>query len=139
MKGIEAKYTAKHLAKMIKRNRAIEKKARRQSESGDLNHAYGDYVVAQHTANQNRIMSQEFRAYMIHNAFSKNRNFTTAEVEYLNLGENALAALASDPVVYSQYISRFKRQQKAIQIVKHHILEKNQISQFEEWLNGVGE
>jgi Fic family protein len=139
MKGLEAKYTAKHLAKMIKRNRSVEKKARRQSTTSCFDCAYPNYIVAQYVANENRKMSQEFRAFMIHNAFNKKRNFTTAEVEYLNLGENALASLASNQVDYSRYISRFKNQQKAIQIVKHQLLEKDQVPQFEEWLNGSGE
>jgi hypothetical protein len=138
MKGLEAKYTAKHLAKMIKRNRSMEKKARRQSEVMSYG-SYESFVTAQHVAKENRKMSQEFRAFMIHNAFNKNRDFTTAEVEYLNLGENALTSLSGNLVAYSQYMDRFKKQQKAIQIVKHQLLETDQVSRFEEWLNGAGE
>lgn len=138
MNGLEAKYTAKHLAKMIKRNRAMEKKARRQSEVHDID-GYDSFVIAQHVSKENRKMSQEFRAFMIHNAFNKNRDFTTAEVEYLNLGENALTSLAANHVAYSQYMDRFKKQQKAIQIVKYQLLEEDKLSQFEEWLNCAGE
>lgn len=139
MNGLEAKYTAKHLAKLIKRNRAVEKKARRMSEVSIDDSCYESFVIAQHVFNENRKMSQEFRAFMIHNAFNKNRGFNTAEVEYLNLGENALTSLSQDRNAYSQYVNRFKSQQKAIKIVKHQLLDSNQIAKFEEWLNHSGE
>lgn len=138
MNGLEAKYTAKHLAKMIKRNRAMEKKVRRKSEINGYN-GYENFLVAQHVAKENRKMSQEFRAFMIHNAFNKGRDFTTAEVQYLNLGENALADLRVNLAEYSQYMARFKNQQKAIQIVKHQLLNSDQIPQFEEWVGNSGE
>lgn len=130
MNGLEAKYTAKHLAKLIKRNRAMEKKVRRQSDHGYGDSAYNSFVVAQHVANENRKMSQEFRAFMIHNAFQKNRKFTSAEVTYYNP-----VGTVNDLVTYSQYVDKFHRQQKAIQIVRHQLLSSDERQSFEDWLS----
>jgi hypothetical protein len=130
MNGLEAKYTAKHLAKLIKRNRAMEKKVRRQSDRGYGDEAYNSFIVAHHVANENRKMSQEFRAFMIHNAFRKNRKFTSAEVMYYNP-----VGTVNDLVTYSQYVDKFQRQQKAIQIVRHQLLSSDERQSFEDWLS----
>jgi hypothetical protein len=132
MKGIEAKYTAKVIAKMIKHNRSLERKNRRSSEN--IDGGYENLVIANFTLKQASRLSSQFRALMIHNAFKKNRGFTTAEVAYFNLGENALNSIKDDKVLYSRYMDRFKRQQKAINIVRHTLLDSNEREAFEKWL-----
>lgn len=135
MKGIEAKYTAKHIAKMIKHKRNMERKKRRASNAFDFSIDFvQNEAVANHILKEGRTLSNEFRAFMIHNAFAKNRNFTSAEVAYFNLGDNSLNSLKEDTVAYSRYMERFKRQQKAINIVRHTILDKNEVEQFDKWL-----
>ncbi|MEY3411941.1 MAG: hypothetical protein RIQ70_627, partial [Bacteroidota bacterium] len=70
-----------------------------------------------------------------HNAFKKNRAFTSAEVEFHNLGENAVADLKNDNEKYSQYMDKFYKQQKAINIVKHTMLEtETETVEFIAWL-----
>jgi len=137
MKGIEAKYTAKHLAKLIKQKRAMQKKTRSyfdvRSDDPDIV-AIDKFTVSSFLDKETKSMSLEFRAYMIHNAFKKNREFTSAEVSYFNLGDNALSSIKEDSVVYSRYMDRFKRQQKAINIVRHKIIETTEKEEFDQWL-----
>lgn len=135
MKGIEAKYTAKHIAKMIKQKRIAERKKRRAMVTDDAMYNYIEReAVADHLLKEEKALSTEFRAFMIHNAFKKNRDFTSAEVSYFNLGDNALTNIKENLVEYSRYMDRFKRQQKAINIVRHTILDKEETEQFNQWL-----
>lgn len=137
MNGMEAKYTAKHLAKIIKRNRVIQKKSQTYFDvrSDDPDYlALDKLTIAGFLQKQLKGMSLEFRAFMIHNAFKKNRSFTSAEVAYFNLGENALAAIKQDKVAYSRYMDRRKRQQKAIAIVRHTMLNTTEHAEFDVWL-----
>ena len=133
MKGIEAKYTAKVIAKMIKHNRSIERKHQRKSERDFFDGE--SYVIANFTHKEVKKLSSQFRAFMIHNAFKKNRGFTSAEVAYFNLGENSLSTIKENKELYSRYMDRFKRQQKAINIVRHKLLDHNERESFENWLN----
>lgn len=127
MNGMEAKYTAKHLAKMIKHNRKVAKRAFKfyDSHIGDFSDestSLDKYAVAQHVNKEAYKMALEFRAFMIHNAFKKNRPFTSAEVELYNAGENVLTNMKADNEQYSLYMDKFHKQQKAINIVLHTML-----------------
>lgn len=142
MNGMEAKYTAKHIAKMIKRNRGIQKKTRayfdvREDSYSLVTEHFDKFVISQFVEKETNSLSLEFRAFMIHNAFKKKREFTTAEVEYFNLGENALAAIKEDMVAYSRYRDRQIRQQKAINIVRHKFLDKQEREAFNSWLDNA--
>lgn len=143
MKGIEAKYTAKHIAKMIKRNRDIHRNSRRfyetrkDSLSDDANIVADKYAIANFVEKETKRLSLEFRAYMIHNAYMKNRSFSSAETEYHNLGDNAIETLKEDKPLYSRYVDRRNRQQKAINIVKHTLLDKSQITDFNRWIENT--
>lgn len=136
MKGIEAKYTAKTISTMIRRNRNLDKKYHRKYDNGGFYTYDGEISlgIANFASKESRILSTKFRAFMIHNAFRKNRPFTSAEVAYFNLGENSLASVKENLVAYSQYMERFSRQQKAINIVRHHLLDENERDAFEAWL-----
>lgn len=137
MNGMEAKYTAKHLAKIIKRNRVKQKKARAyfdvRSDDPDFI-ALDKFTISAFLEKETNTMSLEFRAFMIHNAFKKNRAFTSAEVAYFDLGENALTAIKQDKVAYSRYMDRRIRQQKAIAIVRHTMLNASEREAFDKWL-----
>lgn len=135
MKGIEAKYTAKAISEMIKRNRGMDKKYHRKFENDT--YLYDSEIslgIANFAAKEARILSTKFRAFMIHNAFKKNRPFTSAEVAYFNLGENALNSIKMNLAAYSQYMERYLRQQKAINIVRFHLLDDSERNDFETWL-----
>lgn len=136
MKGIEAKYTAKTISTMIRRNRNLDKKFHRKAESNGFYTYDGEIAlgVANFAAKESRILSNKFRAFMIHNAFKKNRPFTSAEVAYFDLGENALEAIKQNLVTYSQYMERRSRQQKAINIVRFEILNSDERPAFDAWL-----
>jgi hypothetical protein len=41
----------------------------------------------------------------------------------------------NDLVTYSQYVDKFQRQQKAIQIVRHQLLSSDERQSFEDWLS----
>ncbi len=138
MNGMEAKYTAKHLAKMIKHNRKIAQRAfmfyDNHINNFDTN-ALDKFAIARHVSKETYKLSLEFRAFMIHNAFKKNRAFTSAEVEFHNLGENAVADLKNDNEKYAQYMDKFQKQQKAINIVKHTMLQTaTEIVEFSAWI-----
>ena len=138
MNGMEAKYTAKHLAKMIRHNRKIAQRAfmfyDNHINDFDTN-ALDKFAIARHVSKETYKLSLEFRAFMIHNAFKKNRAFTSAEVEFHNLGENAVADLKNDNEKYAQYMDKFQKQQKAINIVKHTMLQTaTETVEFSAWL-----
>lgn len=141
MNGMEAKYTAKHLAKMIKHNRKVAQRAFKFYDSRKGEYTLDDaitldkFAIAQHVNKEAKKMSLEFRAFMIHNAFKKNRNFTSAEVRLYNLGENAIADLKQDNEKYSLYMDKFHKQQKAIKIVQHTMLsDVSEQAQFSAWI-----
>lgn len=140
MKGTEAKYTAKHIAKMIKRNRNAHRNARRYYESHKDSWdvmAADKFAIANYVEKETKRLSNEFRAYMIHNAFMKNRSFLSAETQYHNLGENAVETLKEDKGSYSRYVDRRKRQQNAINTVKHNMIDREQINDFERWIENT--
>lgn len=141
MNGMEAKYTAKHLAKMIKHNRKIAQRAFKfyDNHITDIDTtALDKFAVAQHVTKETYKLALEFRAFMIHNAFKKNRAFTSAEVMLYNLGENAIADLKQDNEKYSQYMDKFHKQQKAINIVKHTLLkDAAELVQFSVWMTSA--
>lgn len=138
MNGMEAKYTAKHLAKMIKHNRKIEKRNRTsydlRNNDFDLQNVetMDKFAVAQFVQKENKKLSQEFRAFMIHNAFKKKRNFTTAEVEYYH--PYMINANNYDAATYGYLVERMRKQQNAIAIVEHTMLDKNERPEFLKWI-----
>ena len=136
MKGIEAKYTAKTISEMIKRNRGIDKKFHRKIDNETFR--YADEIslgIANFAGKEARILSSKFRAFMIHNAFMKNRPFTSAEVAYFNLGENAVNSIKTTNLgAYSRYVERKIRQQKAINIVRYQLLDEGARDDFDKWL-----
>ncbi|MFW6002039.1 MAG: hypothetical protein ACOCQD_01735 [archaeon] len=140
MKGIEAKYTAKHIAKMIKRNRKIHSNNRRYYECfkdsfTNCEVAADKNAIANHVEKETNRLSLEFRAFMIHNAYMKNRKFTSAEVKRYNLGNNYLEEMKHNLGEYSRYMGRKQTQDKAIQIVKYNMLNSEQDrEQFEKWV-----
>jgi len=139
MNGMEAKYTAKHLAKMIKHNRKLEKKNISFYESRINNFdlvdtAMDKFAIAQFLHKETQKMSLEFRAFMIHNAFKKNRQF--GSVEQYQLSDTVLQSLKHDNEQYSRYMDRYRRQQKAIKIVQHTMLDNETDKvKFVSWLN----
>jgi hypothetical protein len=141
MNGMEAKYTAKHIAKLIKNKRSKEKKLRAYYDQRyDIvdAEACDKFAISHFLIKEIRGMSLQFRAFMIHNAFKKSRKFTSAEVEYLSLGENALIALKENLPEYSIYMDRKHRQQKAISIVKNTFLQTDEErNQFDSWLQSA--
>lgn len=140
MNGMEAKYTAKHLAKLIKHKRKTEKHNRAyfetRTEDGIYNATAMDKIaVATYLQKEINKMSLVYRAFMMHNAFKKNRAFQSAEVQYYNIGGNALVDLKTDNEKYSRYMDKFHKQQKSINIVKHTMLNTDaEKTQFDVWI-----
>jgi hypothetical protein len=138
MNGMEAKYTAKHLAKMIKHNRKVEKRNRKsydlRNNDFDLQtvETMDKFAVAQFVQKETQKLSQEFRAFMIHNAFKKKRDFTTAEVEYYH--PYMINMNNYDAATYGYLAERMRKQQNAIAIVEHTMLDKNERPEFLKWI-----
>lgn len=145
MKGTEAKYTAKHIAKMIKRNRNIHRHNRRKYERlkdsvfhSSVDMAADNHAIANHVEKETDRLVLEFRAFMIHNAYMKNRNFTSAEVERYNLGDNYLENIKHNLGEYSKYVSRKQSQDKAIRFVKYNMMDNEQEREnFEKWVENT--
>lgn len=145
MNGMEAKYTAKHIAKLIKHNNKMEKRNRkafdlRNNEDDFQNFKSLDgFAVAQFLQKETRKLALEFRAFMIHNAFKKGRDFTSAEVMFYGLDENALTELlSSSKEGYSLYMDKRNKQQKAIRIVLHTLLSTDaEKVQFISWIEAA--
>lgn len=145
MKGIEAKYTAKHIAKMIKRNRGIHRHNRRNYERlkdsvfhSSVDMAADNHAIANHVEKETNRLSLEFRAFMIHNAYMKDRDFTSAEVERYNLGDNHLENIKNNLGEYSKYVSRKQAQDNAIKFVKFNMLESDQErDHFDKWVENT--
>lgn len=145
MKGIEAKYTAKHIAKMIKRNRGIHRHNRRNFEKfkdsvfhSSVDMAADNYAIANHVEKETNRLSLEFRAFMIHNAYMKNRSFTSAEVERYNLGNNHLENIKNNLGEYSKYVNRKRAQDKAINFVKYNIInDGEEREKFQKWVENT--